>query len=97
MTAYLDLTLGVKSTFFDEKSVVPPFIGSLGVAGLSDADAFRVEGRRIDFRPAKVGNFEPNFPLLVVAGGLLVGCGASSTVDGRGIGGKGLIRAALCN
>lgn len=66
LTAYRDFVLGVKSTLFADPGVVIAVLVRLGVppAGSSPVVmptcllGLAREGRRIDFRPAKVGSLE---------------------------------------
>lgn len=101
-TAYLDLTLGVKSTFFADSWIALAVLGRLGVPGRSGLDTFRVD-LRIDLRPENVGNFELNMLGLEVV--RVVGVVAIAICrdvdllgafeDAVGSGGKGLLLATL--
>src|SRR5947207_7132287 len=74
LTAYRDLVLGVKSTLFAEPEPAAVASSCFGVApawpsvkteldfGLEPRD-----GRRMDFRPLKVGSLEARAPVLGVA------------------------------
>lgn len=107
LTAYRDLTEGVKSTFFAE-SVVLALLGRLGVLArleLScDCSSCGREGRRIDLRPAKVGSLEPMLFVLVAEAGAFVDCDRCSEKTlllelnsncAVGSGGRGLPSMAL--
>ena len=73
LTAYLDLTLGVKSTFLRDPfaELALAVLGRFGVVDISlvktGVSILRGE-RRIDFRPENIGNLEAKLDLVVGAG-----------------------------
>ena len=97
LTAYRDLTLGVKSTFFGDSTAACAVFGLSWLSNFFTAVAFLLDegrdDRRIDFSPAKVGNFEAKLPDLVVGANVLVDCGrcGEKGFDSEcfGIGGSG--------